>query len=69
MQFAQTDAAGDVGLMARLRRRWPQQNLDYIKSLATTVLLLVLLPLALLAFIRHPLAVGDAAVRNHGLAY
>lgn len=54
-------------MLARLRSRFPKEDLDYVKTFVTTALLLLLLPMALLAFLRAPLDVADTALRNHGL--
>jgi hypothetical protein len=53
--------------LAGLRSRFPKEDLDYVKALVTTALLLLLLPVALLAFLRAPIDVADDALRNHGL--
>jgi hypothetical protein len=53
--------------LAGLRSRFPKEDLDYVKTLVTTALLLLLLPVALLAFLRAPIDVADDALRNHGL--
>jgi hypothetical protein len=55
-------------VLSRLQQRFPKSDLDYIKSLVTTALLLLLLPVALIAFLRAPVDVADAALRNHGLS-
>ena len=58
--------AGET-VIGRLEARFPKQTLEYVKLFATTVLVCVLLPLALLAVLRHPFAVADQAVRSHGI--
>ena len=59
--------ASSGGFVAALQARFPLKSLEYVKTFATTILVLVLLPVALLAILRHPLDVGDKAVRNHGI--
>lgn len=46
----------------RIRQRFPQGDLEYLRTLATTLLALIVLPLALLHFILHPLEVADQAI-------
>lgn len=51
-------------LVDRLRARFPQGDLEYLRTLATTLLAIIVLPLALLHFILHPLEVADHAIRT-----
>lgn len=51
-------------LVDRLRARFPQGDLEYLRTLATTLLAVIVLPLALLHFILHPLEVADHAIKT-----
>lgn len=54
-------------MLSGLQARFPKESLEYTKLFVTTALLLLLLPMALLAFLRSPFQVADTALRNHGL--
>jgi hypothetical protein len=60
--------AGAGGVVEGLQTRIPISDLEYLKTLATTILALILLPLALIALFRRPLDVADEALRSHGVA-
>jgi hypothetical protein len=45
-----------------VRTRWPKEDLDYIRLAATTLLALILLPLALVRLIFDPLSAADRAL-------
>ena len=47
-----------------LKARWPKDDLDYVRALATTLLALIILPLALLHLFLHPLEVADHAIKS-----
>ena len=49
-------------LIDRLRARFPAGDLEYLRTLATTLLAVLVLPLALLHFVLHPLEVADHAI-------
>lgn len=51
-------------LLDRLRTRFPQGDLEYLRTLATTLLAVLILPLALLHLVLHPLEVADHAIRS-----
>jgi len=46
-----------------LQARWPKSDLDYLRSLLATVLLLVVLPLAILHFLARPIDIADHAIK------
>jgi hypothetical protein len=45
-----------------LRSRISKEDLDYVRALATTLLAILVLPLAILHFLLHPLEVADHAI-------
>jgi hypothetical protein len=45
-----------------IRARWPRDQLEYLRLLATTVLALVLVPLALLRLLSDPAAAAERAI-------
>ena len=49
-------------LIDGLRKRFPQGDLEYLRTLATTLLAVLVLPLALLHLFLHPLEVADRAI-------
>lgn len=50
-------------LLDRLRARFPQGDLEYLRTLATMLLAVLILPLVLVHFILHPLEVADHAIK------
>lgn len=52
-------------MLDRLKQRWPQSDLEYLRTLATTVLAVILLPLVLTHLLLHPFDVADHAVQSH----
>lgn len=49
-------------LIDGLKQRFPQGDLEYLRTLATTLLAVLVLPLALLHLLLHPLEVADKAI-------
>jgi hypothetical protein len=45
-----------------VRTRWPREDLEYIRLAATTLLALILLPLALVRLLLDPIAAADRAL-------
>jgi hypothetical protein len=46
-------------VLDHVRARWPQSTLEYVRLLATTVLALVLVPLALARLFADPIGAAD----------
>jgi hypothetical protein len=57
-----SDTVGTVSALDSIRARWPKDQLEYLRLLATTVLALVLVPLALARLILHPAAAAERAI-------
>lgn len=53
----------EPALIDRIRQRFPKSDLEYVRVLATTFLALIVLPLAVLHFLLHPLEVADHAIK------
>lgn len=47
-----------------LARRWPKDDLEYVRLLASTVLVLVLVPLAIAHLVLDPIEASDHALRG-----
>lgn len=45
-----------------VRTRWPRADLEYVRLAATTLLALVLLPLAIMRLLFDPIAAADRAL-------
>lgn len=48
-----------------LRTRWPRDDLEYLRLIATTLLALVVLPLAIVRLLTHPAEVAERAIGGH----
>lgn len=51
-------------MIDQLRARWTASDLEYLRLLATTLLALVILPLAILHFLLDPLDVAERAISH-----
>jgi hypothetical protein len=51
-----------ANVVDRLRERWPKDDVEYVRLLVTTLLVLVLLPLALARLVLNPVSAANAAL-------
>jgi hypothetical protein len=55
-------ATAGANVIDRLRERWPKDDVEYVRLIATTLLILVLLPLALARLVINPIGAANAAI-------
>lgn len=63
-RISQLTEGGTVHVTDRLQQLWPKSDLEYLRTLATTLLAIIVLPLAIVHFLLHPLEVADHAIKS-----